>query len=391
VRILYAAIDQTVPGTVGGSTHVAAVAEGLAALGHNVHVLASPGDGPFPALPRLQWTAMSPPLGARGLRWLRRPAVMHLAREFKPDVVIERYYNFGGEAIAVGRALGVTTVLEVNAPVIDYPNSRKALVDKLLVFEPMRRWRETLCGSADLIVTPSAGIPPPGTPASKVVELEWGADTARFHPGAVGRVPFERRAPTTAVFAGAFRSWHGAIDFVRAMQHLEERGRRDIAAVLIGDGPERPAVQAAADRLEMVECECIGAVPNADMPAALAAADIGVAPFDVAAHRPLSLGFYWSPLKIFEYMASGLPVVAPAIDRIPRLVSHEREGILYDAAAPGALADSLERLGEPSVRRRMSAAARERAVRDYSWSVHCQALVAAIAGAAQRRSRAAQS
>jgi glycosyltransferase involved in cell wall biosynthesis len=72
-------------------------------------------------------------------------------------------------------------------------------------------------------------------------------------------------------------------------------------------------------------------------------------------------------------------------------VAHEREGILYDAAAPGALADSLERLGEPSVRQRMSAAARERAVRDYSWSVHCQALVAAIAGAAQRRSRAAQS
>ena len=49
----------------------------------------------------------------------------------------------------------------------------------------------------------------------------------------------------------------------------------------------------------------------------LAAADIGVAPFDVAAHRPLSLGFFWSPLKIFEYMASGLPVVAPAVDRHP--------------------------------------------------------------------------
>ena len=47
------------------------------------------------------------------------------------------------------------------------------------------------------------------------------------------------------------------------------------------------------------------------MPACLAAADIGVAPFDVAAHAPLALGFYWSPLKIFEYMAAGLPVVAP--------------------------------------------------------------------------------
>ena len=39
MKILYAASDQTVPGTKGGSVHVAAVAEGLAALGHEVHVL----------------------------------------------------------------------------------------------------------------------------------------------------------------------------------------------------------------------------------------------------------------------------------------------------------------------------------------------------------------
>ena len=48
-------------------------------------------------------------------------------------------------------------------------------------------------------------------------------------------------------------------------------------------------------------------VRNAEhlLPACLAAADIGVAPFDTAAHAPLSLAFYWSPLKVFEYMAGG--------------------------------------------------------------------------------------
>lgn len=388
MRILYAAIDQTVPGTVGGSTHVAAVAEGLAALGHDVHVLATRESAPFPVLRRVEWTAMSPPLGAKTLRWLRRSAVTRVARTFRPDAVIERYYNFGGEAIAAGRDLGATTVLEVNAPVVDHPHSKKALVDKLLLFEPMRRWRESLCTSADLIVTPSADILPRGTPQSKVLELEWGADTTRFHPGAEGVAPFERRAPTVAVFAGAFRRWHGAIHLVRAMRELEGRGRRDIAAVLIGDGPERPAVRAAAKALRSVEC--IGAVPNADMPAALAAADIGVAPFDVSAHPPLSLGFYWSPLKIFEYMAAGLPVVAPTVDRIQRLVSHEREGILYDPGTPGSLADALERLSDRSVRQRMGAAARERAVRDFSWSAHCQTLAAAMLEAARRRTGVAR-
>jgi glycosyltransferase involved in cell wall biosynthesis len=380
MRILYAAIDQTVPGTVGGSTHVAAVAEGLAALGHDVHVLVSSGLGPFPAMTRVQWTAMSPPFGAKTLRWTKRSAVARVAQAFRPDVVIERYYNFGGEAIAVGRDLKTTTVLEVNAPVIDYPESGKARLDRLLIFEPMRRWREWLCANADVIVTPTASILPPDTPRSKIVELEWGADTTRFHPGATGAAPFQRRARTVAVFAGAFRSWHGAIDLVRAMRQLDDRGRKDIAAVLIGDGPERGAVESAADRLDSVEC--IGAIANRDMPAALAAADVGVAPFDVAAHGPLSLGFYWSPLKIFEYMASGLPVVAPAVDRIPRLISHDREGILYDPSRPGALADALERLTDLSLRQRMSAAARERAVRHFSWSAHCEMLVSAIAAAA---------
>jgi glycosyltransferase involved in cell wall biosynthesis len=275
----------------------------------------------------------------------------------------------------------------VNAPVIDYPESRKALLDKLLLFQPMRRWRESLCLTADLIVTPTASILPPGTSASKVVELEWGADTAKFYPGAQGDVAFERRASTVAVFAGAFRSWHGAIDLVDAMRQLAERGRTDIAAVLIGDGPERPVVQAAAERLQQVQC--IGAIPNDKMPAALAAADIGVAPFDIGAHRPLALGFFWSPLKIFEYMAAGLPVVAPAVDRLPTLVEHDREGLLYDPRLPGSLAHTLERLSDASLRLRMSAAARERAVRDFSWAAHCERLVAAIAQAAQRRTRVA--
>ena len=44
MKILYCALDQTVPGTTGGSVHVTAVADGLAALGHEVHVVApAPG------------------------------------------------------------------------------------------------------------------------------------------------------------------------------------------------------------------------------------------------------------------------------------------------------------------------------------------------------------
>jgi glycosyltransferase involved in cell wall biosynthesis len=377
MKVLYCAIDQTVPGTKGGSIHVRAVAEGLAALGHEVHVLVSPGDGEFPA-GDVAWIPMSPPLGAKELRWTRSGAVRRIAELLSPHVVIERYYNFGGEGMSAAAHIGATAVLEVNAPVIDHPGSAKAWLDRALLVQPMRRWRERMCARADLIVTPTANILPPGTGA-RIVELEWGADTDRFRPEAVGPLPFTRPFGTLAVFAGAFRSWHGAVHLVRALREVRRRHPHDISAVFVGDGPELSNVRAEAAGLDGVIFT--GAVPHDRMPACLAAADIGVAPFDVDAHRPLSLGFYWSPLKIFEYMAVGLPVVAPAVDRIVSLVSHEREGLLYPPDQPDGLADALVRLRDPSLRARLGAAARQRAAREYSWQAHCRALDEAIAAA----------
>jgi glycosyltransferase involved in cell wall biosynthesis len=237
----------------------------------------------------------------------------------------------------------------------------------------MQRWRERLCAAADIIVTPSAAILPPDTPRAKVRELEWGADTGRFHPGAEGPLPFTPPAGTVAVFAGAFRSWHGAIHLARAIRLLRGRGRQDIGALFIGDGPELRAVRTEASGLDHVVFA--GAVPHERMPAALASAHIGVAPFDLGAHKPLSLGFYWSPLKMFEYMAAGLPVVAPAVARIPQLIGNGREGILYEGQDhAAALADALERLTDADLRARLGAAARERAEREYSWAAHCRAL-----------------
>ena len=78
MRLLYVALDQQVPGTHGGSVHVRAVAEGLAALGHEVHVATQPG-GPWPA-GAVRWHARGPPVGRQELRWARTTAVTTLAR-----------------------------------------------------------------------------------------------------------------------------------------------------------------------------------------------------------------------------------------------------------------------------------------------------------------------
>ena len=384
MKILYSAIDQAAPAAHGGAVHVMAVAEGLAGLGHDVQVLVSPGDEGWLPRGRAEWVALAPPLGNRRLRLLRAGAVLARARAFGPSVVIERYYNFGGEGLLAARNVGALAVLEVNAPVVDHPGSMKRLLDRALVAEPMRRWRDWQCRNADVIVTPSPRIIPAHVPASKIHLTEWGADTASFHPGAAGPLPFSRRdGEVIAVFSGAFRAWHGAIHLVEAIRRLRARGRTDITAVLVGDGPELPRVREAARAVEGITLT--GAVPHSQVPAILAAADIGVAPFDIAAHPALAHEFYWSPLKIFEYMASGLPVVAPRIERLATIVGDGREGILYDAADPDGLAAALERLSAHDARRALGTAARERAVRQFSWDSHCCRLDEAIRAARDRK------
>jgi len=372
MRILYCALDQMVPGTLGGSVHVQAVAEGLAALGHEVHVATQPGAGGWPA-GNVRYQAMAPPFGRHELRWARTSAITALATRIRADVVMERYYNFGGEGVRAADQLGVPSVLEVNAPIVDYPGSAKARLDRALLVEPMRRWRDALCRRASLFVTTSVEILPAWIDRAKVLEIEWGADVDHFRPGAPGDVPYVRDpARILCVFAGAFRSWHGVVHLSAALARLHAAGDHRFGAVFIGDGPERAAVERASRDVPAVTFT--GALPHTALPAALGAADIGVAPFDPLKHAPLRLGFYWSPLKIFEYMAVGLPVVAPALPRLQHLVAHGTEGLLYDPEEPRALDRALVALADAGLRRKMAAAARARAVRDFSWTAHCAAL-----------------
>ncbi len=99
--ILYAALDQTVPGTLGGSVHVRVGRRGPGGAGHDVHVAVQPG-GAWPS-GRVHWHAMAPPLGRPQLRWLRGGAVAALAREVRAESIMERYYNFGGEGMLAAR------------------------------------------------------------------------------------------------------------------------------------------------------------------------------------------------------------------------------------------------------------------------------------------------
>ncbi len=147
---------------------------------------------------------------------------------------------------------------------------------------------------------------------------------------------------------------------------------RDCHFLLIGDGPER----AQAERLAAAwpgRFTFTGAVPYEQVPELLAGASVGVAPFNTAPHPALrAAGFFWSPLKVYEYMAAGLPVVTADIHPLNQVVRDGQEGALFREGDVAGLAQAIARLlDDPAAARAMGASARARVVEHYSWARHC--------------------
>lgn len=380
MKILYIASGIPVPGNLGGSTHTYEVARGLAQRGHEVHVVAV-SDERHTSLSHL-WRPATKQWHGFTIHHIDIPKIaslvtlipiLRLARHLRPDVIIERYYNFAGAGMITARLLGIPTLLEVNALIIDPPSERKRIIDDRLG-GPMRRWATLQCRWADAIVTPLHTTVPASIDRTRIHEHPWGADVDRFVPA---DPPHNPTLPPTILFIGSFRSWHGAVHGVAAAKRVLDA---DVACqfVFVGAGPELADAQQMAAGYPGITFR--GALPYADMPAVIQSADIGIAPFDTSKHPALqAAGFYWSPLKIHEYMAGGLAVITSAITPLDRIVRHGQEGLLVPEGDIQALADAITTLVlDPSTRARYGGAARARVVAQFSWQQHCAELEAIL-------------
>jgi colanic acid/amylovoran biosynthesis glycosyltransferase len=187
----------------------------------------------------------------------------------------------------------------------------------------------------------------------KLPVIHCGVDTGRFSPSPDSR-PKDARPTVLAVGRLDPRKGHALL--VEALGRLARDGV-DTRVVVIGEGPERPALERLArergvsDRLSLP-----GAVGQDEIIAWFASADVFCMP-------SLAEGL---PVVLMEAMACGLPVVAPRLMGIPELVEDGVSGTLVAPGHVDELAGALARqLADPKARRRMGAAGREKVLAEF--------------------------
>ncbi len=222
--------------------------------------------------------------------------------------------------------------------------------------------------------------------ASKTVVIPCGVDPRLFHP----RPP---RAPDglfrIACVAG-LRDYKGHRWLVEACATLTGRGV-PLHCVLVGDGPERRAIEAQVAASGLRErVQLLGNQPQDRICALIEESDVMVLPSVVTAKGMMD----GIPVALMEAMASGLPVVSTRVSGIPELVQDGRTGLLVPERDAWALADAIHRLfRDPALARRLAARGREHVLEHYNLLRNaerlCEQLVEAAEGgrapAEQRR------
>jgi glycosyltransferase involved in cell wall biosynthesis len=368
MRIAYVCADRGVPvfGGKGASVHVQEVVRGFLERGADVELFASRAGGEPPAGLERATLHRIPSPGAEGEEEKERLALAAngplralLRRAGRFDLIYERHALWSHAAMEHAREEGVPGLLEVNAPLLEEQRTWRALA---LEAETRQSAERAFSAAAALLAVSeevAAHLEGLAAARGRVHVVHNGVDPERFAPPGGGPRPAR---PFTAGYVGTLRPWHAVDDLVVAFAALRRR-EPEPRLVIVGDGPLRPAVEAAIEAHAIREAvELCGAVPPARVPALLETMDVAVAPY------PPVESFYFCPLKIFEYMAAGKAIIAADIGGIRRLVVHGRTGLLYPPGDRGALARAIERCAaDPVLRRRLGESARRVAVRDHTW------------------------
>lgn len=295
------------------------------------------------------------------------PAFVRLwraCRRVEPDVFYERYALFLLSGLLLKKLTGLPLILEVNAPLYA---ERRAHGGLSLV--PVARWAERAVWRAADAVLPvtevlAEHVRQAGVPDDRILVVQNGVNEAFLAQQDASAVRHRLGLKDKLVlgFVGFIRPWHGLDRVIDWLARQPDRARLHLLA--IGTGPALPDLRRQVEALGIADSVTFtGVVGRAELPPYVAAFDLALQPRVVD---------YASPLKVFEYMAAGRAIVAPAARNIREILEDGRTALLFDESDPQALDAALRRLCDDGVLRAAlgEAAAAHLLARDWTWAAN---------------------
>jgi glycosyltransferase involved in cell wall biosynthesis len=270
---------------------------------------------------------------------------------------------------------GIPWILETNSPLFYESKAER----KNVVLSELERWLEIkayrecdllVCVTQALkeIIVREAEISP-----EKVIVLPNGVDTAVFN--SEGRHPKRIFDNFTIGFVGNLYPWQGLDDLLEVLYDLQADGF-DLSLVVVGDGQMRHEWESKARNLGLSNrSEFVGQVSWNEIPDYIAGFDLGY-----SGHVKLQIGkMYHSPLKIYEYMAMGKPVLASAFEDAKFAIRDGETGFLFPSGDKQALRAALVRAYESRVALpKMGELARQEILNNHSWTARVRTLIETV-------------
>jgi glycosyltransferase involved in cell wall biosynthesis len=373
----------------GASTHLRGLLEGLAEIGHRVHVLTNdclPSARPSPTrtvevTPPDVWFNSSVLANERwaNLVWLWR--AWRAIGRVRPDAIYHRNARSAWASVAAAWLRGVPVVLEYNVPEAlagTYWNNIRRLT-AVRRAEGLSLHGATAVGAVSRELAEIAILA--GARRERVFENPNGVDVERFGTaaaaaaGAVLRARLGIADRVVVGFVGTFMPFHGTEVLIETIDRLSADSRCHF--LLVGHGAARASTEERlAGHVRAGRVTFTGRVAFETLPEYLAAVDICIAPYVTI---PPGSPFINSPVKLFEYMAARKAVVASRLGQIARIVEDGESGLLVEAGNGAAVASAIARLADdPDLRRRLGDSARATVEALYTWRANAARVAEAV-------------
>ena len=214
-----------------------------------------------------------------------------------------------------------------------------------------------------------------GIPAERILVNPNGVNTEIFHPEVSGQAVRQQLGiPLESLVIGmasTFCHWHGIEILVAALAHLLQKHPqlRTTRLVLFGAGDRQLRVQQLVAKLGLQEQVLLaGEIPRIEMPKHLAACDVLVSSF---IPNPDGSPLFFSPIKLFEYMAMGGCIIASKLGQMAEVIQHGKNGWLAVPDDVESLSQALQTvLQDRQLREKLGQQARQDALKHHTWKQH---------------------